>query len=116
MKFQSVILIFCLTFLSSCGTTLFKRLDVNTVEEKRPDYVTVQPEPLKMEEVKFFVITPKNVDEVFKQLDEQGLEPIIIGTSIQGYTMILTDNVKIQQLLQKYQTDIIEMQKYYTTK
>ena len=115
MKFLNVMLIISLTFLSSCNTALFKRLDVNTIETPRPTYEVVQPKPVVIPEIKYYVITPENVDKVFDQMQQQGLEPVLIGTTVEGFTYIVTNNVQIQQLLQKYQKDIIEQNKYYST-
>ena len=114
MKFLSAIPTLTLTFLTSCTSSLEKRLDVNTIENKRPAYQITQPEPLNLTDVTYYVLTPDNVNEVFEKLKKQGIEPVIIGTTVDGFTTIVINNVKIQQLIQKYQKDIIEQNNYYT--
>jgi len=111
-----VLLILSLTFLSSCTTTgLFKRLDVNTVEKARPTLQLTQPVPLNLQNPKYYVITPDNANAIFEEMKKEGIEPVIIGTSVEGFSVIVTNNVKLQQLIQKYQSDVAAQQKYYST-
>ena len=116
LKLSNVILLLFLTFLTSCSTVLQERLDVNTVENSRPELNLQQPEKLDLDDVEYYVITPENVNEVFKQLKEKGVEPIIIGTTSQGFVFIVSNNIKIQQLMEKYQNYIIQQNKYYSSK
>jgi len=73
----------------------------------------VQPVPLNLQNVKYYVITPDNASTIFDEMKKDGIEPVIVGTTVEGFSVILTNNVKIQQLIQKYQRDVAEQQKYY---
>lgn len=115
MKLHALLIV-SLTFLSSCTTSgLFKHLDVNTVEKARPPLLLFQPVPPNLETPKYYVITPDNASAIFEAMKKEGIEPVIIGTSVEGFSVIVTNNVKLQQLIQKYQSDIAAQQKYYLT-
>jgi hypothetical protein len=116
MKLLYVPLILSLTFLSSCSSDkLQERLVVNTVEADRPALPLVQPVPLQLEPTKYFVLTPDTAQAVFQALKDQGIEPVIVGTTVAGFSIIVTNNVKVQQLIQQYQTDVAQQHKYYTS-
>lgn len=116
LKLSSVILLLFLTFLTSCSTLLQERLDVNTVEKPRPELNLQQPEKLNLDNVQYYVITPENANEVFKEIKEKGFEPVIIGTTSEGFAFIVSNNIKIQQLIEKYQNYIIQQNNYYSPK
>ena len=56
-----------------------------------------------------------NANAIFEEMKKEGIEPVIIGTSVEGFSVIVTNNVKLQQLIQKYQSDVAAQQKYYST-
>lgn len=104
-----------LTGCSSLFTARESKLQVSTVEEDRPPLVLPQAEQLSLDNPTYYVLTPDTTEKIFKEMKEKGIEPIIIGTTVDGYSVILTNNVKIQQLMKKYQDDIKAQKKYYTT-
>lgn len=116
MKLLYALLIISLTSLSSCTSQqLTAALDINTIEEERPPLTLVPPTPVRLETTKYFVLTPDTAQAVFQGLKDQGIEPVIVGTTVSGFSIIVTNNVKVQQLIQQYQADIAAQHKYYTT-
>lgn len=110
-----VLLTGSLILMGCTSPGLEKRLKVTTIEETRPTLAIPPTEPLDLETPRYFVITPETSEAVFEALKKEGLQPVIVGTTVGGLSVIITNNVKIQQIIQKYQDDIKAQQKYYTS-
>ena len=61
-----------ITFLTSCSSV--KKLDVFTTEVERQPLDLPKPLTPKLEEIKWTIITSENADEVFKRMEEEGIE------------------------------------------
>jgi protein involved in sex pheromone biosynthesis len=111
----SLSLILPLTGCSSFFEQREAKIKITTTEKERPALILPQAEQLNLENPTYYVLTPDTTEKIFKEMKERGIEPVIIGTTVEGYSVILTNNVKIRQLMKKYQDDIKAQKKYYTT-
>ena len=66
-------------FLTSCSG--IKQLEIFKQEVPRANLNLDKPTPLQLENLKWIIITSENAEEVFKKLEEQGIDPCLLYTS-----------------------------------
>ena len=75
---QNVLLLLILTiFLTSCSGV--KQLSIFKEEVPRAKLNLEKPTPLELENLRWIIITSANAEEVFKKLEEQGIDPVLWG-------------------------------------
>ena len=68
---------------------------------------------IKLDDVKFYVVTEKNVDAVFEELQKKNYDPVIFGVTDDGYEIMSVNQAKILQLVQQQKALIIAYKEYY---
>ena len=71
------------------------------------------PEPLRLKPVKWIVVTPQNAEQVFRQLETQGLDPVLFAISDDGYMSLAESMAEIRNFMNTQRRIIIEYKKYY---
>ena len=74
------------TFLTSCAGV--KTLEIFKKEVPRENLNLAKPTPLELENLKWIIITSKNADEVFKKLEEQGIDPVLWGLTDKDFELL----------------------------
>ena len=97
-------------FLTSCSSV--KELSIFKEEVKRQPLALEKPTPLQMEKIQWIIITSENAEEVFKKMEEQGLDPVLFGLTDNDYQLIAKNFARIRNQL-KIQNDIIDKYKEY---
>ena len=101
------------TFLTSCAGV--KTLEIFKEEEPRAKLNLEKPTPLELENLKWIIITSKNADEVFKKLEEQGIDPVLWGLTDKDFEMLAKNFARIRNQL-KITNDLLDKYKeYYET-
>jgi len=65
-----------------------------------------------MEKIQWIIVTSENAEEVFKKMEEQGLDPVLFGLTDNDYQLIAKNFARIRNQL-KIQNDLIEKYKEY---
>ena len=83
---QNVLVLLILSiFLTNCSgvkeLTIFKK----KVEREKLNLNT--PTPLELENLKWIIITSKNAEEVFKRLEEAGIDPVLWGLTDKDFEL-----------------------------
>ena len=111
MRVNKVLIIIVLSFiLTSCSSV--KQLSIFKEEVKRQELNLEKPTPLQLEQIKWIIITSENADEVFKKMEEQGLDPVLFGLSDEDYQLIAKNFAQIRNQL-KITNDILDKYKEY---
>ena len=97
-------------FLTSCSGV--KQLSIFKEEVKRQELNLEKPTPLQLEQIKWIIITSENADEVFKKMEEQGLDPVLFGLTDNDYQLIAKNFAQIRNQL-KITNDILDKYKEY---
>ena len=63
--------------LSGCSIGGEKKIKIFSVEQPREKLNYPMPTPLEMEEIRWIIITSENAEEVFKRLEEAGIDPVL---------------------------------------
>ena len=99
-----------LTFLTNCSGV--KQLSIFKEEVKRQELNLEKPTPLQLEQIKWIIITSENADEVFKKMEEQGLDPVLFGLTDNDYQLIAKNFAQIRNQL-KITNDLLDKYKEY---
>ena len=102
-----------ITFLTSCSGV--KKLSIFKEEVPRAQLNLENPTPLELENLRWIIITSKNADEVFKKLEEQGIDPVLWGLTDKDFEMLAKNFARIRNQL-KITNDLLDKYKeYYET-
>jgi len=108
---QNVLVLLILSiFLTNCSgvkeLTIFKK----KVEREKLNLNT--PTPLELENLKWIIITSKNAEEVFKKLEEQGIDPVLWGLTDKDFELLAKNFAQIRNQL-KITNDLLDKYKEY---
>ena len=70
------------------------------------------PTPLELENLRWIIITSKNADEVFKKLEEQGIDPVLWGLTDKDFELLAKNFARIRNQL-KITNDLLDNYKEY---
>ena len=108
-----LVLLILTTFLTSCAGV--KTFEIFKKEVPRENLNLAKPTPLELENLKWIIITSKNADEVFKKLEEQGIDPVLWGLTDKDFEMLAKNFARIRNQL-KITNDLLDKYKeYYET-
>ena len=108
----AVPLIVCM-LLSGCSIGGEKKIKIFSVEEPRQKLNLPEPMPLTLEDIRWIIITSENAQEVFKKLEEAGIDPVLFGLTDKDYEMLAKNFAQIRQKLQETNNLLEEYKKYY---
>ena len=108
---QNALLLLILTiFLTSCSGV--KRLEVFKQEVEREKLNLNKPTPLELENLRWIIITSNNAEEVFKKLEEQGIDPVLLGLTDKDFELLAKNFAQIRNQL-KITNDLLDKYKEY---
>ena len=99
------------TFLTSCAGV--KTLEIFKKEVPRENLNLDKPTPLELENLKWIIITSENAEEVFKKLEEAGIDPVLFGLTDADYQLIAKNFAQIRNHMVKTNRLLDEYKKYY---
>ena len=98
------------TFLTSCSGV--KELSIFKEEVPRAELNIEKPTPLELEELQWIIITSENAEEVFKKLEEKGIDPVLWGLTDKDFEMLAKNFARIRNQL-KITNDLLDQYKEY---
>jgi len=108
--YRIIISILVVLFLTGCSGV--KELSIFKEEVPRQKLDLVKPTMPELEKLKWIIITSDNADEVFKKMEEQGIDPVIFGLSDKDFQLIAKNFAQIRAHL-KHTNDLLEQYKEY---
>ena len=108
--YRIIISILVVLFLTSCSGV--KKLSIFKEEVPRQKLDLVKPTMPELEKLKWIIITSENAEEVFKKMEEEGLDPVIFGLSDKDFQLIAKNFAQIRAHL-KHTNDLLEQYKQY---
>ena len=99
-----------ITSLTSCSGV--KTLEIFKKEVEREKLNLSTPTPLELENLKWIIITSKNAEEVFKRLEEQGIDPVLWGLTDKDFELLAKNFARIRNQL-KITNDLLDKYKEY---
>ena len=108
---QSVLVsLILVTFLTSCSAV--KKLEIFKTEVPRQELQLEKRTPLELEQLRWIIITSENAEEVFKKLEEQGIDPVIFGLTDKDFELLAKNFARIRNQL-KITNDLLDQYKEY---
>ena len=111
--FKGVILVLLILALTGCSIGGEKKIKIFSVEEPRQKLNLPEPMPLTLEDIRWIIITSANAEEVFKKLEEAGIDPVLFGLTDKDYELLAKNFAQIRQKLQETNNLLEEYKKYY---
>ena len=99
-----------ITSLTSCSGV--KQLEIFKTEVEREKLNLKKPTPLELEQLKWIIITSENAEEVFKKLEEQGIDPVLVGLTDKDFELLAKNFARIRNQL-KITNDLLDKYKEY---
>ena len=105
-----LVLLILTTFLTNCSGV--KQLEIFKQEVPREKLNLTTPTPLELENLKWIIITSNNAEEVFKKLEEQGIDPVLWGLTDKDFELLAKNFARIRNQL-KITNDLLDKYKEY---
>ena len=105
-----LVLLILTTFLTNCSGV--KQLEIFKQEVPRENLNLEKPSPLELENLRWIIITSKNAEEVFKKLEEQGIDPVLWGLTDKDFELLAKNFARIRNQL-KVTNDLLDKYKEY---
>ncbi len=99
-----------LIFLTSCAGV--KQLEIFKQEVPRVELNLNTPKALELENLRWIIITSKNADEVFKRLEEAGIDPVLWGLTDKDFELLSKNFAQIRNQL-AITNDLLDKYKEY---
>ena len=99
-----------ITSLTSCSGV--KTLEIFKQEVKREKLNLNKPTPLELENLKWIIINSNNAEEVFKKLEESGIDPVLWGLTDKDFELLAKNFARIRNQL-KITNDLLDKYKEY---
>ena len=74
------------------------------------------PDPLKLKPMQWIVITPANQEEVFKSIEESGVDPAVFALTPDGYQSLAVTIAELRNIINTQRNIIIKYKEYYEPK
>ena len=108
---QSVLVsLILITFLTSCSGV--KKLEIFKQEVEREKLNLDKPTPLQLENLRWIIINSNNAEEVFKKLEESGIDPVLWGLTDKDFELLAKNFARIRNQL-KITNDLLDKYKEY---
>ena len=105
-----LVLLILTIFLTSCSGV--KKLSIFKEEVPRAQLNLEKPTPLELEQLQWIIITSENAEEVFKKLEEQGIDPVLWGLTDKDFELLAKNFARIRNQL-KITNDLLDKYKEY---
>jgi len=112
-KMKNILLLGLLAvFLSSCSESV-QEIQVTTVEVSKTPLNLPNPDPLKLQDVEWIIITKDNAMEIFEKLKAAGGEYALFAVEDTGYEKIQVNYTDIRNKLAEQRQLLLAYREYY---
>ena len=98
-------------FLTSCSGV--KELSIFKEEVPRAKLNLEKPTPLQLENLQWIIITSENAEEVFKKLEEKGIDPVLWGLTDKDFELLAKNFARIRNQLMVTNNLLDKYKEYY---
>ena len=110
---SALVSLILITFLTSCSAV--KTLEIFKEEVPRAKLNLEKPTPLELENLQWIIITSENADEVFKRLEEKGIDPVLWGLTDKDFELLAKNFARIRNQLMVTNNLLDKYKEYYET-
>ena len=99
-------------FLSSCSESV-QEIQVTTVEVSKTPLNLPNPDPLKLQDVEWIIITKDNANEIFERIKSAGGEYALFAVEDTGYEKLQINFTDIRNKLAEQRQLLLAYREYY---
>ena len=99
-------------FLTSCGSSV-QEIQVTTVEVSKTPLNLPNPDPLKLQDVEWIIITKDNANEIFERIKSAGGEYALFAVEDTGYEKLQINFTDIRNNLAEQRQLLLAYREYY---
>ena len=112
-KMKNIIILSLLAvFLTSCGSSV-QEIQVTTVEVSKTPLNLQNPDPLKLQDVEWIIITKDNANEIFERIKSAGGEYALFAVEDTGYEKLQINFTDIRNKLAEQRQLLLAYREYY---
>jgi len=112
-KMKNILLLGLLAvFLSSCSESV-QEIQVTTIEVSKTPLNLPNPDPLKLQDVEWIIITKDNAMDIFEKLKAAGGEYALFAVEDTGYEKIQVNYTDIRNKLAEQKQLLLAYKEYY---
>lgn len=101
-----------LSLLVGCGDTP-QQIQVSSKPVDKPELVLPQAQELSLRNLDWKVVTPKNIDEVWEEIQQSGRPVVLFALTDQGYERVSLNLNDIRSYIQQQREIIAAYDRYY---
>jgi hypothetical protein len=108
-----------LPLISGCSILGWKSvepIEIKTKAVERTRLNLSDPAPIQARELQWVIITKDNAQEVFKRLEEKGVDIVLFGLTDEGYEQLALTMAELRNYIAQQKTIIIKYKDYYEPK
>lgn len=109
--------IISLSLLSGCASfSLFDKVEPVKVQTKAVEKTPLNlpnPSPLSTQIIKWVVVTPDNIEEVWAKLKEDKQDLVLFALTADGYERLSINTIETRNFILSQKNIIIQYKKYY---
>ena len=106
------ILVLSSTLLVGCGSNVKEIETVSEPTEKTP--LAIEPaNSVSIEPVNWRIITPENVEDILRKVQEQSGQPVLFALTESGYKQLSLDLSEIRNHINTQRRILLRYQQYY---
>jgi hypothetical protein len=109
----SLLLVISLSGCSVLNWKSVKPVEVQTKAVERTRLNLSDPSPLKLDPVKWVLITPENADKVWEDLKERKVDLVLFALTDEGYEQLAVTMLEIRHYIEQQKAIIIRYREYY---
>jgi len=114
-RWQIPLILLTISFLTGCsilGSDVDRVETVSKPTERTP--LNIEPaEPVNLDDVEWYIITPENAEEILTQLKDDGNEPAIFGLTSSGYEKLSLNFAEIRKHINTQRRILLQYKQYY---
>lgn len=117
MNARHLLILLTLPLISGC--TLFggwKKVEPITISKKAEERQRLnlsEPAPLKPRTPKWIVVTPDNIEQVWKKLENEGDDLVLFGLTDEGYEELALNMAEMRNYINTQRQILLQYKKYY---
>ena len=101
--------------LSLAACSAIRRIEVTTASIERVPLTLSSVDTLELDEVTWIIITPENIDQIFKDLETKNFDIVLFALTDDGYENISVNMAKIKKLVLQQKAVMAAYKRYYET-
>ena len=112
-KMKNILLLIVLAmFLTSCSKSV-QEIQVTTVEVSKTPLNLPNPDPLKLQDIEWIIITKENANEIFERIKSAGGEYALFAVEDTGYEKLQINFTDIRNKLAEQRQLLLAYREYY---